>query len=246
MSIKSRKLTVSGIEVDVIHKDIKNLHLGVYPPFGRVRVAAPVMVSEDAVRLAVIDKLGWIKRQKAKYEAQAREAKREMLSGESHYFLGQRYLLNVLEYDGPHDVTIRNKSTLDLRVRPNTPPDARLNALQDWYRGQLRELVPPLLEKWKERLNTQVNDWGVRKMKTKWGSCNPAERRIWINLELAKKPLHCIEYVIVHELAHLRESNHGAGFATLMDKVLPKWRTSKDELNHGLLGHDEWQVPNET
>jgi len=242
MSTKSRKLTVSGIEVDVIQKDIKNLHLGVYPPLGRVRVAAPEVLSDDAVRLAVIDKLAWIKRQKAQFEAQARESKREMLSGESHYYLGQRYLLNVVENVSQQDVTIRNKNMLELKVRPNTETEKRLELLQDWYREQLKLLVPPLIEKWRSKLNVQINDWCIKKMKTKWGSCNTTDRRIWINLELAKKPIHCIEYVIVHELVHLLVSSHNDRFISVMDSTLPKWRTYREELNQSLLGHEEWQL----
>lgn len=245
MSTKSKKITVGGIEVDVIHKDIKNLHLGVYPPNGRVRVAAPVILSDEAVSLAVIERLAWIKRQKAKYDAQARESKREMLSGESHYFLGQRYLLNVIEYDGPRDVSIRNKSTLDLKVAPDTSPETRLEALYDWYRKQLRELAQTLLDKWIVRLGVQIDDWGIKKMKTKWGSCNPIDRRIWINLELAKKPVHCLEYIIVHELVHLRERLHGDHFTTMMDSLLPNWRIYRAALNQAPLANENWDSSEE-
>lgn len=189
MTTEVRDLTVSGIKVEVVRKDIKNLHLGVYPPHGRVRVAAPLVISDDAVRLAVIDKLGWIRRQKASFAAQPRQSQREMVNGESHYFLGQRYRLRVHERDAPARVAVRGIASLDLFVRSGTTADQREAVLLRWHREQLRALIPPLLEKWQPMLGVQVADWGIRQMKTKWGSCNHASRRVWVNLELAKKPV---------------------------------------------------------
>jgi len=169
MNIETHRITVSGITVEVVRKAIKNLHLGVYPPHGRVRVAAPLAVSDDAVKLAVISRLGWIKRQKAKFDAQSRQSRREMINGESHYFLGQRYRLNVIQYKGAGKVVLRNKSEIDIYVRPEADAEQRERVLQRWYRKQLKVLVPPLLEKWQQTLGVQVADWGIKKMKTKWG-----------------------------------------------------------------------------
>jgi len=241
MITETRRITVSGIAVDVVRKDIKNLHLGVYPPHGRVRVAAPLVVNDEAVRLAVIDKLGWIKRQKARFDQQPRQSRREMVNGESHYFLGQRYRLRVHEQDGPTRVALRGVTSLDLFVRRGSSPDQREAVLLRWHRERLKALIPPLLEKWQPTLGVQVADWGVKKMKTKWGSCNAAARRVWFNLELAKKPVLCLEYIVVHELVHLLERNHTERFTALMDSHSPRWRKQRDMLNKTPLGHEEWE-----
>jgi predicted metal-dependent hydrolase len=161
---------MSGLLVDIVRKDIKNLHLGVYPPHGRVRVAAPLRVSDNAVRLSVIGKLGWIKRQRARFDGQPRQSEREMVSGETHYFLGQRYRLRVINCNGPAKVIVRSGSTMELHVRRELDPEQRERVLQRWYRQQLKELIPPLLKKWQGALNVQVTEWAVKKMKTKWGS----------------------------------------------------------------------------
>jgi predicted metal-dependent hydrolase len=231
-------MTVDEITVNVVRKDIKNLHLGVYPPEGRVRIAVPWTITDDAVRLAVINRLGWIKRQQAKFQAQPRQSPREMVNGESHYFLGNRYRLQVIENKGSNRVELRNKSYLDLYVRPNTDTEGRQLVLQEWYRKQLGLLIPPLVEKWEPVLGVQLAEWRIRKMKTKWGSCNIEARRIWLNLELAKKPIHCLEYVIVHEMMHLLERYHNERFVSLMDKHLPQWRLYRDELNSMPLPED--------
>jgi predicted metal-dependent hydrolase len=240
MSTETFKLRVSGITVEVVRKPIKNLHLGVYPPDGRVRVAIPLRVSDDAVRLAVIGKLGWIKRQRASFEAQPRQSRREMVRGESHYFLGKRYRLRITETSGPAKVSIRSGSSLELQVREDTSAAQREMVLQQWYRSHLKALIPPLIEKWQRIIGVRVHDWGVRKMKTKWGSCNPKARRIWFNLELAKKPPECLEYIAVHEMVHLIERHHDDHFRALMNEFLPQWRTSRDELNRAPLAFEHW------
>jgi predicted metal-dependent hydrolase len=228
------------MRVQVFRKGIKNLHLGVYPPHGRVRVAAPLRVSDDAVRLAVIGKLGWIKRQRAKFEAQPRQSAREMVSGESHYFLGRRYRLRVVEHDGAAGVELRNKSKLELHVRPETDAGQRERILHQWYRQQIKELIPPLIEKWQAVLGVRVAEWGVKKMKTRWGTCNIEARRIWVNLELAKKPVQCLEYIVVHELAHLIARHHDDRFVVLMNQHLPQWRAQRAALNAAPLAHCSW------
>ncbi|MEA5097904.1 MAG: SprT family zinc-dependent metalloprotease [Burkholderiaceae bacterium] len=240
MTIEHRNIKVSGIMVEVVRKDIKNLHLGVYPPNGRVRVAAPLVVSNEAVRLAVIDKLGWIKRQKAKFVEQPRQSQREMVNGESHYFLGRRYRLRVHELDAPPKVAIRGIASLDLFVRPDSEAVQREAVLLRWYREQLKLLIPSVLEKWQPLLGVEATAWGIKKMKTKWGSCNPKTKRIWLNLELAKKPEDCIEYIVVHELVHLLERQHNGRFIALMDRFLPHWRSLKEELSRLKLGYEDW------
>ena len=240
MTTESRSITVSGISVQIERKDIKNLHLGVYPPNGRVRVAAPLVVSEDAIRLAVIGKLAWIRRQKTRFAEQPRQSAREMVNGESHYFLGRRYRLRVHEQPGKQYVAIRGMASLDLFVNPGRTTEQREAVLLRWYRQQLNELIPPLLEQWQAKLGVQVNAWGVKRMKTKWGSCNPATGRVWFNLELAKKPVRCLEYIVVHELIHLLERHHNEQFMALLNSQLPKWHEQRDLLNGLPLAHESW------
>jgi predicted metal-dependent hydrolase len=241
MNIEPRHIMVGGIQVKVYRKGIKNLHLGVYPPSGRVRVAAPLRVSDDAVRLAVISKLGWIKRQRARFEAQPRQSAREMVSGESHYFLGRRYRLRVVEHPSPPSVLLCGRSRLELRLRPGTAAGQRNRILNEWYRQHLKTLIPPLIEKWQAVLGVTAADWGVKKMKTRWGTCNIEARRIWLNLELAKKPVQCLEYIVAHEMVHLIERNHNDRFISILEKHLPHWRAQRAILNSFPVSHEHWK-----
>jgi len=181
------QITVNNLTVDIVRKDIKNMHLAVYPPDGRVRVAAPLRVNDEAVRLAVISKLAWIKRQQTLFQGQERQSAREYVYRESHYYWGNRYLLNVAYHDAPPQVVIRNKTTLDLFVRPGSDTAQRERVLLAWYRQQLKAAIPPLIAKWEPIIGVDVADWGVKRMKTKWGTCTIEARRIWLNLELVKK-----------------------------------------------------------
>ena len=203
MSIERHHLTVGGLPVEVVRKGIKNLHLGVYPPDGRVRVAAPLRVSNEAVRLAVIGKLGWIKRQRTRFTAQPRESRRQMVDGETHYFLGRRYRLRVIEQDATPQVFLRPNSRLVIYARPGLGAEQRERILQRWYRQQFKALIPPLVAEWQARLGVELGEWGIKRMKTRWGTCNAKARRVWLNLELVKKPLECIEYILAHVLIHL-------------------------------------------
>lgn len=234
------RIKVSGLTVEIVRKSIKNLHLGVYPPNGRVRVAAPLSVSDDAIRLAIIGKMGWIRRQREKFEAQPRQSKREMVSGESHYFQGRRYRIRVVYHDSPAIIVLRNKTTMEVKVRPGTTAEQRLKVIERWYREQLKATIPSLLAKWQPLLGVEVAAWGVKKMKTKWGSCSIDACRIWLNLELAKKPPQCLEYVLVHEMVHLMERRHNDHFTALMDRYLPHWRSYREELNQAPLAHECW------
>ena len=242
MSTEPKQISVGGLRVDVVRKRIKNLHLGVYPPNGRVRVAAPVGVSEDAVRLAVVTRMAWIKRQKARFDTQSRQSERAYVSGESHYFFGQRYRLNLIEGARAGRVRIRNSRTLDLYVRSDSDQMVRERIFLGWYRRELRDRIARLMESWSDAYGIPVPVWGIKRMKTKWGSCNVEARRVWLNLELAKKPPQCLEYVIIHELAHFFERNHSDRFVALMDRMLPQWRVIRDELNAEPLGHEDWDT----
>ncbi len=241
MNTKPHILVISGIKVTVVRKAIKNLHLGVYPPAGRVRVAAPMAVSDTAVRLAVIGKLGWIRRQIERFQGQQRQSERDMVSGESHYYLGRRYRLRVIEHDGAFKVILRKKESIELHVRPHTGKKRREQVLQDWYRQQLKLLIPTFLEQWQPILDVRVADWRVKKMKTKWGSFSRDARRIWINLDLAKKPIGCLEYIIVHEMVHFLEPHHNEHFHSLMDRYIPQWSLRRAVLNRAPLGHEKWE-----
>ncbi|MBD2044133.1 M48 family metallopeptidase [Coleofasciculus sp. FACHB-64] len=229
------QIRVSDLVIDVDRKDIKNIHLGVYPPDGRVRIAAPLRVDDEAVRLFAISKISWIKKHQANFEAQERQLKREYVSGESHYFQGNRYLLNVIYHKGSPKVKVRNNTYIDLYVREGSDEAQRQKVMMNWYRQQLKQDIPLLIEKWAAVLGVRVNDWGIKLMKTKWGTCNIEAKRIWLNLELAKKDPHCLEYVVVHEMTHLLERHHNERFTTLMNGFLPNWRFYKDELNRAPL-----------
>lgn len=233
-------LSVGGLDVRVTRKDIKNLHLAVYPPDGHVRVSAPHVMSEDALRTAIVTRLGWIRRQQAKFAAQERQSEREMVGGESHYVWGVRYRLQVEEADSPPHVQVKGERLL-LRVRPGAPPEKRRAILDAWYRAELKARIPPLLEKWLPVVGEQLSAWGVKRMKTRWGTCNTARKRIWLNLELAKKPPQCLEYVLVHELVHLIERRHNERFRALMDAFLPLWRQYREDLNRYPLAHETWE-----
>jgi hypothetical protein len=240
MTIETRRIVVNGLPVQIVRKDIKNLHLGVYPPHGGVRVAAPLRVSDNAVRLAVICKLGWIRRQQARFDAQPRQSEREMVSGESHYFLGRRYRLRLVPSHGPAKVIVRSPNIIELHARAELSADQREKVLLSWYREQLKQMIPRLVEKWQNTVGVRAEEWAIRKMKTKWGACNAEVGRIWLNLELAKKPVQCLEYIIVHELVHLLERRHNEKFSDLMSEFLPQWRTRRAELNAAPLAHETW------
>jgi len=239
MSTTSAYLTVRGIDIDVIYKDIKNLHIGVYPPLGRVRVAAPLRLDDDRVRLAVIQRLPWIKKQRQQLRSADRQTKREMVTGESNYVWGIRHRLKVVERPGRAHIEVDGERLL-LYVPVGTDGDARLAVLQRWLREQLRQRIPALLTQWEPVIERNVAKWSIRRMKTKWGSCNRETGHIWLNLELAKKNPTCLEYIVVHEMTHLLERNHGRRFTKLMDKFLPEWRAMRDHLNGAPLADEEW------
>jgi len=241
MRTERRFIEVGGIPVEVVRKPIKNLHLGVYPPTGRVRVAVPERMDEEAVRLAVVSRLGWIRRQQARFAEQPRESAREMVTGESHYLWGRRYRLEVIEYNGPYRVELKGRSRLVLHVRPLADTARRRRLLDDFYRQELKQRIPPLLEQWQQAIGVRVAHWGIKKMKTRWGSCNPVARRIWLNLELAKKPPRSLEYVLVHEMVHLLERHHNDRFRALMDHFLPSWRLLRDQLNLSPISGEYWE-----
>lgn len=226
--------------VEVVLKDIKNIHLSVYPPNGRVRIAAPIRMDLETIKLYTISKLSWIKQQQKKILSQPREAKREYITQESHYYLGKRYLLKIIEEEAKPKVILKHKHII-LHIRPNTDTEKRKEILDDWYRECLRNEVIKLVEKWEPIIDVNVSDIGIKKMKTKWGTCNIEAKRIWLNLELMKKPINCIEYIVVHEMIHLLERNHNQRFIAFMNNFLPFWKELKKELNQLPVSHIDWE-----
>lgn len=239
MSTTSSALIVSDIPIDITRKNIKRLHLSVYPPAGQVKVSAPLFMTDDHIRLAVVSRLKWIRTQQKQFQDQLRQTERRMISGESHYLWGSRYRLEVIYQAGKHEVSLKNNH-LFMSVSPATTQENREKLLADYYRQQLKQQIPPLLDKWQPIIGRNVSHWGIKRMKTKWGSCTPEAARIWLNLELAKKPVECLEYVLVHEMVHLLEANHGEVFVGYMDTLLPQWKSVKKLLNQEILAHEKW------
>jgi predicted metal-dependent hydrolase len=233
------QIKLGDIAVDVLRKDIKNVHLSVYPPNGRVRLAAPTHMSPETIRVFAISKLSWIRQQQKKLRAQERETPREFLNRESHYVFGRRCLLKVEEHDAAPRVELRH-SKLTMYVRPHASLETKQTVLDDWYRDQLRQAVTPLIEKWEPLLRVKVKRVFVQRMKTRWGSCNHTARTIRLNAELAKKPRDCLEYIVVHEMVHLLEPTHNARFVALMDKAMPKWEIHRAQLNRLPVRHAAW------
>jgi len=233
------QIAFGDITVDVVLKDIKNIHLSVYPPSGRVRIAAPSRMRLDTIRVFAISKLGWIKQQQKKLQGQERDTPREYLDRESHYLWGKRYLLKVIEGNAAPSVALQHSRML-LRVRPGTAAKKKQAIIEAWYRQQLKKAVPPLIVKWEPLLGVKIERFFVQRMKTKWGSCNHGTHSIRLNTELAKKPRECLEYIVVHEMTHVLEPTHNARFVALMDQCIPQWQFYRDQLNRLPVSHEDW------
>ena len=232
-------IDLGGIAAEVIRKRIKHVHLSVYPPAGRIRISAPEHMALDTIRVFAISKLPWIKSQQRKVRAQKREAPRDYIDRESHYLWGKRYLLTVIERDAAPAIDLQHKRIV-LGVRPGTSTERREELLDAWYREQLKMALPPLRQKWEALMNVKASKVFVQRMKTKWGSCNPSSRAIRLNTDLAKKPPECLEYIIVHELAHFIEPSHNARFVSVMNLFMPKWEYFREELNNLPVRHENW------
>lgn len=211
-----------------------------YPPSGRVRIAAPLRMQHQIIRGFAVSKLPWIRQQQRKLQEQERETTREYVDRESHYVFGRRCMLTVIEQDTPPRVELRHNKLL-LRVRPGTSEAARQAVLDEWYRRQLKDAVVPLIARWESLTGTTVKRFFVQRMKTKWGSCNHRRATIRLNTELAKKPRECLEYIVVHEMAHLLEPTHNARFIVLMDRFMPRWQFYRQVLNRLPLRHECWE-----
>jgi predicted metal-dependent hydrolase len=232
-------LQLGDFPIDVVFKDIKNVHLSVHPPTGRVRIAAPRRMNLDTIRLFAISKLGWIKQQQADLRAQEREPVRDYIDRESHYVWGKRYLLQVVETTATPSVTLKH-NRLVLHLRPATDERKRQAFLDSWYREQIKAALPELLAKWQRLLRVQVQRVFIQRMRTRWGGCNPVTRNIRLNTDLAKKPRECLEYIVVHEMLHLLEPTHNARFIALLDQFMPTWQHYRETLNRLPLRHEQW------
>lgn len=233
------ELKLGDVTVDVVLKDIKNVHLSVHPPTGRVTIAAPSRMSLDTIRVFAITKLGWIRRQQKSFREQERETPREYIERESHYVWGKRYLLKIIEEDAAPAIRLTHRHMI-LRIRPGSSEAARYAIVAHWYRQQLRSALPALQKKWEPVIGVSVNKLFVQRMRTKWGSCNPISRNIRLNTDLANKPPECLEYILVHEMTHLLVRHHGEHFVDLIDRFLPNWRTVRQQINELPLAHAEW------
>ena len=225
-------IEVAGLSVELVRKPIKNLHIGVYPPAGRIRVAAPPAISEDAIRVAIVTRLGWIKKKQREFASQAREPERQVVSGETHYVFGKPFRLAVKPSDSKGcDIVLEGSDRLVMVTPADTTALQKAKWMSDWYRENLKERAAPRIEKWTHRLGVAKPRWGVRVMRTKWGSCNPDKGLIWLNLDLAKKPLQALDYVILHEMAHFISRRHDDAFLEVLNKNMPTWRQIRADLN---------------
>lgn len=224
-------INVSDISAEIEWKDIKNVHLTIYPPNARIHVSAPLCMTEESVRLFLITKLPWIRPRVSQILDQNRQTPREYVSGENHYFKGQRYRLKVVYLNTPAKVEIQGNDYIKLSIREGATEERKAEALREWYRSEFKTILPDLISKWEKNLGVKVNKWEVKQMKTLWGSCNHKTRNVIFNLELIKKPVRCIEYVIVHELLHIKVRLHNKEYTALLNRHFPNWEQLKDELN---------------
>ena len=224
------QIEVSGIPIEIIKKNIKNIHLSVLPPDGKVRVSAPTTVSDESLEMFVRTKIGWIRKQQEKFENQPRQSERQYVSGETLYLWGKQYFLQV-EYSYKGNSLMLDGDKAILTVRKESTVKQRENFVNEWYRERLKSKIERLLPKWENTTGLKCSSWQTKYMTTRWGTCNTQTRKIWLNLQLAKKPVECLEYVILHELAHTKVKNHGADFIAIMDKHMPYWRETKKKLN---------------
>lgn len=235
----SETFELGDVVVALTRKNVKHVHLTVHPPTGRVTLVAPPGTRTEVARAYAISKLGWIRKQRIQLASQAREAPRRWVERESHQVWGRRYLLSIAEVDHKPLVTLSHRR-LSLQVRPGSSASKRAEVMHDWHKALLHAAVPGLISQWEGKLGVRVSGYFLQRMKTKWGSCNPGKRHIRLNTELVKKPKDLLEYVVVHEMAHLLEPSHNAHFVAILDHHWPQWRESRAELNALSLGHEVW------
>ena len=231
MTIKKQQIILDDICIDVLYKKIKNLYIVINPPLGKVRISAPKRMSDKTVETFATSKLEWIKKHQAKFLQQKQQLPLKYLNNEKHYFKGKHYTLNIINHNAPPKVELANESQINLYLRKRSSLEKRERVMAEWYREQLKAMIPDIIEKWQRIIGVKVKSWGIKQMKTRWGTCNIKTHRIWLNLELAKKPEYCLEYIVIHEMLHLLERKHNNRYKTYMDKFIPQWRIYEKELN---------------
>ena len=228
-------MNVGDLEVEVIKKDIKNIHLGVYPPIGRVRLSAPMDSDTEKIRMFIVSKIPWIRKNQRKFKNKERQTTREFIDRESHYFEGRRYLLKVVIDETKSNSVELNKTSIKMSINSNLDCIKRKELFENWMRRKLRPRLEPVISKWVDILGVNLTEWKIKKMKTKWGSCNKEAKRVWFNLELAKVDDYCLEYIVLHELAHLKYRNHGKEFTSILNTNMNDWEQRKSQLNDTIL-----------
>jgi predicted metal-dependent hydrolase len=228
-------MNVGDLEIEIIKKDIKNIHLGVYPPIGRVRLSAPIDTDTEKIRMFIVSKIPWIRKTQRKFKNKERQSSREFIDRESHYFEGRRYLLKIVIDATKSNSVELNKTTIKMSINSNLDSVKRKDLIENWMRRKLRIRLEPVISKWVDILGVNLTEWKIKKMKTKWGSCNKEAKRVWFNLELAKVDDYCLDYIVLHELAHLKFRNHGKEFTSILDTNMNDWAQRKSQLNDTIL-----------
>ncbi|MFA5510377.1 MAG: M48 family metallopeptidase [Candidatus Cloacimonetes bacterium] len=232
----SSQITIADYKIDIVRKRIKNLNLSVFPNTGRIRLSAPIHLDDESIRQYITSKLAWIQKHLTQAQPVQQPPPQEYIIGTSIYLEGKRYLLNIIPNSNINRILLRDDGYIDLFTKSHTSANQRALLIKEWHRARLRARIEPLIAKWQEIIGVQAKQWAIKQMKTRWGTCNISAKRIWINLELAKKPDESLEYIIVHELMHLLERQHNARFKALMDQYLPDWRSRKERLNRSARG----------
>ena len=236
----TKTIQIGDISITVTKKDIRNVHLSVHPPDGRVTLTAPASTRIDVARAYAISKLGWIRQQQKKLKDQARETPRKFIERESHYLWGRHHLMTVVHRDAKPCVTLDHRR-ITLAVRPGSDAEKRAEVVHEWHKSLLHKIVPSIISKWEATLGVRVTNYFLQRMKTKWGGCNHRAGHIRLNTELVKKPKDLLEYVIVHEMVHLLEPKHSDRFVAMLDKHYPTWREARAELNELPLSAESWR-----
>lgn len=230
--IEQKTIKIAEIPIEFMRKKVKSMRISIYPSSGLIRLVVPVKISEEVALKFVETKLEWIKKHSTASKTSEQERKINYTENDLFYFKGKPHLLKLKEQTiGKNKVILKEEENIELHLKPNTSLEKRALLLDKWYRAELKKVVSPMITKWEPIIGVNINEWRIKQMTTRWGTCNIMEKRIWLNLELIKKPLHCLEYIVVHEMVHLLEASHNRRFWSLMTQFMPDWKLYKDELN---------------
>ncbi len=238
--VKRQVMLVSGVYIEVLRKSMKNIVIRIKSPDGQVQVSAPFRMEDRMIENFILSKIDWIRKHQERMKLIPRVIPKNFESDEVHYFLGKKFQLQII-HSGRRSKVVLNNDIMELHVPAASVKEKRKQVLDNFYRKKLKEMIPGMISHWEAIMNVKVNGFGVKSMKTRWGTCNIRTQRIWLNLELAKKPVECLEHIVVHEMVHLLERNHTKRFYALMDRFLPDWRKRKELLDKFPIGHEEWE-----